>query len=147
MTYPEIQRELVETGKAQYVFKNFPLEGPHPFAMKSAEAAACAGQQGKFWDMHGVLFRHQDALAPANLHGYAEDIGLDLVRFDTCMNGEMTGRIRADQIEGRQLGVNSTPTLLIGIRLPDGTVRVRQKLTGVVPPDRLLQFVREIVPQ
>src|ERR1017187_3493654 len=65
-TYAELNREFITTGKVAYGFRNFPLEHAHPMALLAAETAACAGFQGRFWEMHDMLFSNQRALAPAN---------------------------------------------------------------------------------
>jgi protein-disulfide isomerase len=75
-TLPRIDREYVQTGKVRYVFRHFPLESLHKEAFKAAEAALCAGDQQKFWEMHDRLFAHQDALATGKLPGHAAALGL-----------------------------------------------------------------------
>src|ERR1044072_1112485 len=64
--------------RVRFVWRNFPLEDVHPHALLAAEAAECAGAQGKFWEMHELLFANQEHLKLKNLHGYAEQLGLDM---------------------------------------------------------------------
>jgi protein-disulfide isomerase len=133
-TYPEIRRQFVDAGKVLYVFKNFPLEAIHPMALKSAEAAECAGDQDRFWDMHDLLFKSQDQLSPDDIRRNAEILGLSLSQFDECVtSGQMTSRVRANQSEARELGINSTPTFLIAERQLDGAIRVKRKVVGAIP--------------
>src|SRR5207247_8778213 len=73
-SFPQITSDYVDTGKVKYVFHDLPLDF-HKYAFKAAEAAHCAGEQGKFWEMHGLLFQNQAALAPEQLGGYAKDLG------------------------------------------------------------------------
>src|SRR5207237_1149250 len=85
-------RAYIRTGKVRYVFRHFPLEAIHHEAFKAAEAAMCAGEQDKFWEMHDHLFAHQDALAPADLAGHAAAVGLDGPRFERCLGGRAAAR-------------------------------------------------------
>src|SRR5712691_1751168 len=74
-TFPQITSDYVDTGKVKYAFHDLPLDF-HKYAFKAAEAAHCAGDQGKFWEMHGLLFQNQAALAPEQLGTYAKNLGL-----------------------------------------------------------------------
>ena len=97
-------------GQVRFVFRHFPLEEVHPHALAAAEAAEVAGAQGKFWQMHDVLFTNQLHLSNANLHGYAEKIGLDMARYTAEMDDEIyRQRIREHIDTGRRSGVRGTP--------------------------------------
>jgi protein-disulfide isomerase len=114
-TNPLLRKEYVETGKLRYVFFDMPLESIHKSAFKAAEATRCAGDQGKYWEMHERLFTNQQALEPWSAHARA--LGLDTARFDACMNtGRFAGAIRADMATAQMLGINSTPTFLVAVR-------------------------------
>jgi Na+/H+ antiporter NhaA len=102
----------------RYVWRHLPLGDVHPDAPLAAEAAEAAGAQGAFWEMHDVLFAHQDALTPRDLGGYAEDLGLDTERFhEELRRREHAARV-ADDIAGADAsGVAGTPTFFInGVR-------------------------------
>jgi protein-disulfide isomerase len=71
-TLPRLMTEYVKTGKVKYVLRDFPLEPIHPLAFKAAEAARCASDQGKYWEMHDRLFSNQQALGPKDLPRHAE---------------------------------------------------------------------------
>lgn len=94
------------------VFMEYPLPAyMHPNAQKAAEAAECAYDQGKFWEMHDKLFANQQALGVDQLKGYAKDIGLDTAKFDECLDaGNKTEQINSDIAQGGQLG---TPSFVI----------------------------------
>lgn len=111
---PTIEQIHEEYGdKVRIVFRNFPLEF-HANAQKAAEAAQCARDQGKFWEMHNVLFAHQKALSPEDLHSYAKELGLDTEKFNQCLDsGEKAGMVKADAAEGSSLGVTGTPAFFI----------------------------------
>jgi protein-disulfide isomerase len=132
-TYAPLQKEFVDTGKVRYAFKNMPLESIHPFAFKAAEGGECAREQGKFWEMHDRLFANQGALAPANLTQYAQAIGLDGGKFQSCLDGRSAAHVRDDAAEAARLGVSSTPTFFVGQLQPDGKVKVVRKIVGAQP--------------
>jgi protein-disulfide isomerase len=132
--YQELQRQFVETGKVRYVFLNLPLENLHPFAFKAAEAAACAGDQGRFWEMHDRLFADQQSLAVTDLLNDGQMLGLDQAKFQSCLiDGKMTATVRKDMAEARRLGLTGTPAFLIGEVKPDGTVTVASRINGAQP--------------
>jgi protein-disulfide isomerase len=97
-----------------YVYRNFPLVEIHPHAEQAAEAAGAAGAQGKFWEMHHVLFENQPNLAMPELVGYADGLGLDVQRFKTDLAGHtFINRIAEDLLSGARSGVNGTPTFFV----------------------------------
>ncbi len=100
-------------GKVRIVFRHYPLPF-HKEAPKAAEASACADEQGKFWDMHKVLFKNQGKLMPDDLKGHAAAIGLDAGKFTECLDsGKMKAVVDADKAEGEKAGVNGTPAFFI----------------------------------
>ena len=145
-TVPEIEREYVRTGKVRYVFRDFPLEAIHPQAFRAAEAARCAGEQGKFWEMHDRLFAHQHALGPEDLIAHAEAVGLNVARFRRCLeSGRFAERIRRDLSEGRRAGVRGTPSFFLGFAEPGGKVRVMRILRGAHPYGAFRQVIEELL--
>lgn len=122
---PTIQERLIDTGRLRWRYRDFPLQ-QHSFARLAAHSAACADEQGKYWDQHARIYEGQQDWAGARdagplFRGYAKASGLDLGRYDSCMKaGKYAGRIQASYNEGVQLGVSSTPTLLVGNRLYNG---------------------------
>lgn len=103
-------------GKVRRVFKDFPLPS-HPQAPKASEAARCAGDQGKYWEMHARLFANQAALQVDQMKKTASTLGIDQAAFDQCLDGgKYTARVSADLDQGEGLGVNSTPSLFINGR-------------------------------
>jgi protein-disulfide isomerase len=122
---PTIEERLIDTGRLRWRYRDFPLQ-QHPFARLAAHSAACADEQGKYWQQHQRIYEGQAEWAAARDAGplfrrYAQANGLDLGRYDACMKaGKYAGRIQASLNEGIQVGVNSTPTLLVGDRLYRG---------------------------
>jgi protein-disulfide isomerase len=122
---PTIEERLIKTGRLRWRYRDFPLQ-QHPFSRLAAHSAACADEQGKYWEQHNRIYEGQAEWAAARDAGpvfrrYAQADGLDLGRYDACMKaGKYAGRIQASLDEGIQAGVNSTPTLLVGNRLYRG---------------------------
>jgi protein-disulfide isomerase len=106
----------------ELVFRYFPLREIHPHAQAAAIAAEAAGRQGRFWEMHEVLFKNQLRLESVDLRRYAERIGLDLQRFETDIaDPAILVRIERDVGSGVESGVNGTPTLFIDGRRYEGS--------------------------
>src|SRR5512142_2340083 len=100
-------------GKVRVVYRDFPLP-IHPQAEKAAEAAHCAGDQGKYWEMHTKLFANQKALDASALKGYAKDIGLDQGKFDKCLDsGEKAKVVETNRKAGEKVGVTGTPAFFV----------------------------------
>lgn len=99
--------------QVKLIYKDFPLS-IHPYAQKASEAAECAGERGKYWEMHDILFANQNALRTYDLKNYATNLGLNTTKFDACLDsGKASADIKADLNEGNKLGVNGTPTFFI----------------------------------
>ncbi len=113
--YPEVEQvRRALAGRLLFAYRHFPLAQIHPRATLAAEAAEAAGAQGRFWEMHGVLFENQNALEPSDLVAYADGMGLDLDRFtDDLDNHRFLERVRRDFMSGVRSGVNGTPTFFI----------------------------------
>jgi protein-disulfide isomerase len=122
---PTIEDRLIRTGRVRWRYRDFPLQ-QHTFARLAAHSAACADEQGKYWAQHQRIYEGQPEWAAAGNAGpifrnYAQQSGLDLARYDACMkSGKYAGRIQASYNEGVEVGVASTPTLLVGGRLYKG---------------------------
>ncbi len=102
--------------KVRFVFKDFPLPF-HQKAQKASEAAHCAGEQGKYWEYHDVLFENQRNLSEEELKGYARKLNLDGVKFDACLGSErFASKVRDGLNAGRSVGVSGTPTFFINGR-------------------------------
>jgi len=131
-TFPQLERDYVATGKVKYVFRNFPLESIHKQSFKAHEAATCAADQGKFWEMHDRLFASQPALTPDQLIGYAQAVGLNAGQFQACFSADRhAAEIRKDISEGEKAGVTGTPTFFLGATTPNSpTLKVTNTLVG-----------------
>jgi protein-disulfide isomerase len=122
---PTIKDQLINSGKVRWRFRDFPLPG-HKYSRFAAHTAQCAGEQGRFWEMHDQLFFHhqwaQTGKDPSALfRDFARAIGLDLQRYDACMTaGRYASRIEFSRQEGDKLGVNGTPTFYINGKMFTG---------------------------
>lgn len=120
--YPIIKKIQREFGnQVLFVFRNFPLSEIHPFAMQAAVATEAAAVQNKFWEMHDVIFEHQELLNKAGLHKMAVSIGLDMKKFEAAMQQEyLQAKVEADFESGVRSGVNGTPSFFINGNKFDG---------------------------
>ena len=111
-TIPLLKQKL--EGSARYFVINLPL-GIHQQAMPAAEAAECAAEQGKYWEMHDLLFANQRDLATAKFADYARTLGLDTTRFESCLATDSgLTKVTADRDLARRLSANATPTIFLG---------------------------------
>ncbi len=113
-TFPLLKQHYIETGKVRYVARDFPLP-KHSRARPAATAAACAGEQGRYWEMREALLAAAGQLRDEDFAGHVRRLGLDIPAFDAC-RGEPRHLLRLDQdfAEARALGVSGTPTFLVG---------------------------------
>ena len=119
-------------GKIRLCWRHFPLEEVHPHAMHAAQAAESAGAQGKFWQMHDLLFAHQAHLKLNQLHGYAEQLELDMARYTAEMDDEIyLQRVREHQKNGDESGVRATPTFFVNGHLQDVSFGMHQLVEAV----------------
>ncbi len=148
-TLAQIEKDYIETGKVKYVFRDFPLKS-HTQAFKAAQAAYCAGEQGKYWDMHARLF----SVEPTDwqdLSHYTQPLGLDASKFQRCLNSDQSAaKVRKDLADGQKAGVKATPTFFLGLTEPNGSpIKAIKEIVGARPYttfkdalDSLLTFQR-----
>jgi protein-disulfide isomerase len=121
MQFPVMERLIMEYGdRVRFVMRDFPL-GQHENALKAAEAAEAAREQGKYWEFTKLMFGRQSALQEEKLKQYATELGLDRVKFDGVLkSGSALDKIQRDQLDGQKVGVNGTPSLFVnGVRIKD----------------------------
>ena len=115
-----VELEKAYPGKVRVSWKNFPLSF-HNNAKPAAEAALAAHEQGKFWQMHEVLFKNQQALSATDLEKYAKEIGLDMGKFKAAMDShKFAAAVEADMKQGSELGVSGTPAAFVNGQLVSG---------------------------
>lgn len=119
-------------GRACVAFRHFPLEEVHPHALGAAEAAECAGGQGRFWEMHDLLFANQDRLKLGQLHGYAERLQLDMSRYTAEMDDHVYLQRIREHLEGaHRSGVRGTPAFFVNGRIQDVSFGIRALFDAV----------------
>lgn len=120
-TFDEIRKNWIDTGKLRYISRDFPIDVLHPQAMPAARAARCAGEQGKFWEMRLALVRNANVLSGDFITKTAGDLKLDPKAFAACAaSSKHDAEIQAEMREGAKLGIDGTPTFVIGRTTPNG---------------------------
>ncbi len=118
---PRIKREYVDTGKLRYVFRDFPLSSIHPAATAAAVAARCAGDQGKYMEMHDLFFSDQRRIKAKDWLGYGTALKLDMESFTACLKDpKREAAVKKDLIAGSRAGVRGTPSFFIGLTGANG---------------------------
>jgi protein-disulfide isomerase len=118
-TWPVLKRDFVDTGQIRWAVRDLPLP-IHPDARGAAQAAHCAGEQGRFWEMRSVLFANQGALGREALEKYAVSEGLRPAAFRSCLDSDKhLAAIEADVSDAAQARITGTPTFLVGRRKGD----------------------------
>jgi protein-disulfide isomerase len=139
---PVVRELLRDFGDVAYVWRNLPLNDVHPNAQRAAEAAEAAAEQGAFWEMHDLLLEHQEALGFRDLIGYAEQLGLDVERFEDDLRTRTgAGHIARDVDSADLSGVSGTPTFFINGLRHYGAYDIAT-LSGAVKAARAREFVR-----
>jgi protein-disulfide isomerase len=113
--YPIVKELQARMGdRLRFVFRNFPITTSHPHAEQAAEAAEAGAAQGRFWEMHDLLYENQTHLRDQDLHAYAEQLGIDVERFDKDLAEHVHApRVREDFMSGVRSGVNGTPSFYV----------------------------------
>lgn len=120
---------LVTTGKVKKIFIDLPLTSIHTNAFKAAKAARCAGDQGKYWEMHDEMFTNQAKLTEFQSH--AKTVGLDATKFDECLASNKHDAVINESIAfATSLNVNSTPTLALAMVNADGKLILNKFVQG-----------------
>jgi protein-disulfide isomerase len=132
-TFPQILSDYIATGKLKYFYRDLPLPG-HARALPAARAARCAGEQGKYWEMHDSLFARQEALSAPALLDRAQTLGLDAAKFTECQSSQKyVDDIQNSISEAQQLRIDGTPTFFLGVVEPSGDVTIKKRLQGTAP--------------
>ncbi|MBI2822581.1 MAG: thioredoxin domain-containing protein [Acidobacteria bacterium] len=134
-TLKEVEKNYGD--KVRLVYRQFPLSN-HPHAAKAAEASLCADEQGRFWDMHDLLFQEQKALDLLDLKSKAASLKLDTTRFDECLNSDRYAeKVRQDVLAGSRAGVTGTPAMFINGRF----------ISGAIPYEELAKVLDQELPK
>lgn len=134
-TFPQIDAEYIRSGKVQYLFVDYPIAQLHPTAARSHEAANCAAEQGKYWEMHRSLFASPVAKDDASLTAQAKSAGVDTARLQACLaSGKFTASVQASVRRMEGLGIAGTPMVLIGLTpAPGQPMKIVKFVYGAQP--------------
>ncbi len=146
-TYPQIERDYIDTGILKYSFRHVPLP-MHKSAFQAAVAAECAASRGRFWEMRTLLFKNQATLDSAAFGQIARDAGVDSQAFAECLADRTItdGIIRADLKEASRLNVRATPTFFLGEIRPDGELLVlKKRINGLQPYQTFRDLLTQMV--
>lgn len=157
ITEPDVRKNLVETGQARYTFYDFPLLNAHQNTVAASMSAACADDQGKFWQMHDMIFNGQiewNGIATSNprkvLAGYAEKLGIDMPKWNACMDADTHAeRIKANYSLGLTKQVGSTPTFYINGEKMRGAANyddIKAAVDAVIAGTRPISFGPDSAP-
>mgnify|MGYP003576593281 CR=1 FL=1 len=125
--FEQIKKEYIDTGKLRYISRDFPLESIHPLAIPAARAARCAGDQGKFWDMRHVILINNATLNNDAFATFAGDLKMNVNAFKTCTAdaAKFQAEIQKDLTDGSSVGIQGTPSFVIGKTSANGLDGVR----------------------
>ncbi len=144
-TYPQLVANYISSGKLKFFYRDLPLSF-HQFAMSAAHAARCAGEQGKFWEMHDSLFADQPALADKDLQDRASKLGLDTAQFSACLaSDKYESDIQNSVADAQKMGIRGTPAFILGTIQPDGSLKVAKGFVGVRPYDAFKADVDQLL--
>jgi len=147
-TLPRLRERYVETGQLRYGIREFPIERLHPDAARLSRAALCAGEQGRYWEMHERLMTSPQQATRRSVAPAVQALGLDESDFSACMEGErLDTAIRGDIAAGFHLGVRATPFFAIGRTGQDGATRlsIASTLTGARPFESFVVWIDPLV--
>jgi protein-disulfide isomerase len=140
--YPEIKKQYIDTGKVRFYSKDLPLDF-HPNAMRAAQAARCAADQGKFWDLRNTMGANPDKLDMGHIMGFAVDLKLDTQQFQDCVNSDKyKDKVQADVAEAMRVGANGTPAFIVGKSTGNGVDG--ELVVGAMPYAMFDQKIKEV---
>jgi protein-disulfide isomerase len=131
-TFPHILNDYIQTGKVKYYYRDLPLQ-IHGLAVPAARGARCAGEQGKYWEMHDSLFAKQNALSAPAVLDRAQTLGLDSKKFAECLSSDKYNEdIRKNTSDAQKYGIDGTPTFFIGT-IEGDVVNIKAGIKGSSP--------------
>ena len=145
---PTLVADYVDSGQLKYIMRENPILSIHSRAMGASQAALCANDQGKYWEMHNLMFDNQKQLEIANLKAHAVTLGLDTTAFDSCLDDKKYEKqVNDDLAAGRGFGVRGTPAFVLGITDPDDSnkVHVSQFINGAQSLDNFKRTIDQLL--
>ncbi len=119
-SFPDLKKEYIDTGKVRFYSRDMPLDF-HANAMRAAQAARCAADQGQFWTLRDVMGQNPDKLDLEHILGFASDLKMDAIKMRACVESEKyKNAVQTDVMEAMKIGANGTPTFVIGKSTAEG---------------------------
>ena len=132
--FPEIKKNFIDTGKVRFYSRDMPLDSLHPNAIRAAQAARCASEQGQFWTLRDIMGSNPTKLDLDSLVADADSLKMDVNKFRSCVESEKYKQaIQTDVLEAMKIGADGTPTFVIGKSTPEGVDG--EVLVGAMPYD------------
>ncbi len=147
-TFPKIMENFIETGKVRYVAREFPLSRIHPQAQRASEAALCAGEQDKYWELRAKIFANRQNLSESEVEGYAKEVGVDLEPWKACMETDhYREQVEKDLRDVQKLGITGTPSFVIGRAGTGGadSFLATKLLQGAVPYEQFEAAINDLL--
>jgi len=145
VTLPILRSEYIAPGKILFGFHQLPLN-IHPSAMLAAEAAECARHDGKFWEMHDLLFADRSTLSFDQMVSHGQQAGLNVARFEECLKTQETeSAVRTLATKADAFGILGTPTFFIGRIRPDGRAVIVDALSGARSADSFRAIIDDLI--
>jgi protein-disulfide isomerase len=145
-TLPPLISLYVDTGKVLLVFRHWPLAAIHPHAQEAAIATTCAARQGRFWELHDLLFEWRPAFTATTIRDQAKRAGLNPNEFETCVaDPEVARQIKRDVDAGTGLGVTGTPASLIARRVDATHMNLQARIQGSRPVDDFKKIIASLI--
>jgi len=142
-TFPELKKTYVDTGKVRFVSRDLPLEF-HANALLAAQAARCAGDQGKYWELRHALIANSADVSANALSRYAQDAGLDALAFQQCLKSDRhRDAIQKDMADAQTLQISGTPTFILGRTA--ATTMEGLRLVGAQPYSAFEAEIRQLL--
>jgi len=147
--YLKIVTDYVDTGKIRFIYRDLPLSSIHPWSQLAAVSAHCAGEQGKFWEMHNSLFTDQRSMKPPDITSRATKLGIDMAKYNECVNGNRhTDEIEASVKGAEEMNIAGTPTFLLGTFKDNGNVmKIEKSIIGAIPYETFQTDIDDLLKQ
>ncbi|MGJ5818073.1 DsbA family protein [Paludibaculum fermentans] len=141
-TFPQLKRDFIDTGKVRFISRDLPLDF-HANALRAAQAARCAGDQNKFWEMREVMIANASKLGEDDLNGYAGQLGINVPAFQACLSSrKYESDVRSETAQATLLNIDGTPSFLIGKSTLDGVEG--EIMVGALPVAAFEKRLREL---
>lgn len=141
--YPELKKNFIDTGKIRFYSRDLPLDSLHPNAMRAAQAARCAADQGQYWKLRDLMSANPDKLDVDNLVAAAAGLRMDTTVFRGCLDtGKYKEAVQSDVLEAMKIGAEATPTFILGKSTPQGVDG--ELLIGAQPYAEFLKAIAKL---